>query len=88
MREMSPYKHVHAPHVRGYFTTLSTSFELVPMPGGQTQIVERTSHRLRLDPIFYWMPLARWVVSENNARVLAYVRDRAEAMQMNGKIPL
>jgi uncharacterized membrane protein YhaH (DUF805 family) len=81
MHEMSPYKHVYAPHVRGYFTTLSTSFELVPLPGGRTQVVERTSHRLRLDPIFYWMPMARWVVGENNARVLAYIRDHAEAMQ-------
>ena len=81
MHEMSPYKHVYAPHVRGYFTTLSTSFELAPMPDGRTQIIERTSHRLRLDPIFYWMPMARWVVCENNARVLAYIRDHAEAMQ-------
>jgi len=64
MHEMSPYKHVYAPHVRGYFTTLSTSFELVAMPGGRTEIIERTSHRLRLDPIFYWMPMARWVVGE------------------------
>jgi len=88
MREMSPYKHVHAPHVRGYFTTLSTSFELAPMAGGRTRIVERTSHRLRLDPIFYWMPMARWVVGENNARVLAYIRDHAEAMQREREIRL
>lgn len=81
MHEMSPYNHVHAPHVLGYFTTLSTSFELVPMQGGHTRVVEHTSHRLRLDPVFYWMPMARWVVGLNNARVLAYIRDNAEAKQ-------
>jgi uncharacterized membrane protein YhaH (DUF805 family) len=78
MRELSPYQHVHAPHVVGYFRTTSTSFELLPQPGGQTQIVERTSHELKLDPVFYWLPLARWMVHENNARVLAHIRDQAE----------
>ncbi len=78
MRELSPYEHVHAPHVVGYFRTTSTSFELLPAPGGQTQIVERTSHELKLDPVFYWLPLARWMVHENNARVLAHIRGQAE----------
>jgi uncharacterized membrane protein YhaH (DUF805 family) len=78
MRELSPYQHVHAPHVVGYFRTTSTSFELLPQPGGQTQIVERTSHELKLDPLFYWLPLARWMVHENNARVLAHIRGQAE----------
>jgi uncharacterized membrane protein YhaH (DUF805 family) len=78
MRELSPYQHVHAPHVVGYFRTTSTSFELLPQPGGQTQIVERTSRELKLDPVFYWLPLARWMVHENNARVLAHIRGQAE----------
>jgi uncharacterized membrane protein YhaH (DUF805 family) len=78
MRELSPYQHVHAPHVIGYFSTTSASFELLPRPGGLTGIVERTSHELRLDPVLYWLPLARWVVRENNARVLAHIRREAE----------
>jgi hypothetical protein len=78
MHELSPYSEVHAPHVRGYFTTLSTSFELVPLTDGRTEILEHTSHALRLDPIFYWLPFARWIVHENNARVLAHIRDQSE----------
>jgi hypothetical protein len=42
------------------------------------EIVERTSHELKLDPVFYWLPLARAMVHENNARVLAHIRDQAE----------
>ena len=87
MHELSPYKTVHAPHVKGYFNTLSTSFELVALPGGRTRIIERTSHQLKLDPIFYWMPMARLVVGENNARVLAYLRDRAEGFKAGVPIP-
>jgi len=78
MRELSPYTHVHAPHVSGYFLTTNTSFELRPLPNGHTELIERTAHALRLDPVLYWMPMARWVVDLNNARVLAHLRHQAE----------
>jgi uncharacterized membrane protein YhaH (DUF805 family) len=80
MREMSPYEHVHAPHVVGYFSTRTTSFELVPRAGA-IEVVLRTSHEIRLDPILYWMPMARWMVAENNARVLAHVKRQSERSQ-------
>jgi uncharacterized membrane protein YhaH (DUF805 family) len=78
MRELSPYEHVHAPHVIGYFRTTYTSFELIPRADGSTDIVERTSHELRLDPVPYWLPMARWIVRQNNARVLEHIRIHAE----------
>jgi uncharacterized membrane protein YhaH (DUF805 family) len=78
MREISPYQHVHAPHVAGYFLTDGTSFELSPLPDGGTRIIERTSHRLKLDPVFYWLPMARFVVHANNARVLAHIKHQSE----------
>jgi hypothetical protein len=78
MRELSPYEHVHAPHVIGYFRTTYTSFELVRRSDGGTDIVERTSHELRLDPVVYWLPMAQWIVRQNNARVLQHIRAHAE----------
>ena len=78
MRELSPYATVHAPHVVGYFRTTNTSFELVPLEDGGTELIERTSHVLRLEPVLYWLPLARWVVHENNARVLTHIKRQAE----------
>lgn len=78
MHELSPHAHVHAPHVVGYFRTIQTSFELVPRADGGTDILERTSHALRLEPVLYWLPLARRVVAENNARVLAHIKRQAE----------
>jgi hypothetical protein len=53
---------------------LSTSFELVAITDGRTEILEHTSYALRLDPIFYWLPFARWIVHENNGRVLTHIR--------------
>jgi uncharacterized membrane protein YhaH (DUF805 family) len=78
MHELSPHAHVHAPHVVGYFRTIQTSFELVPRGDGGTDILERTSHALRLEPVLYWLPLARRVIAENNARVLAHIKRQAE----------
>jgi hypothetical protein len=85
MRELSPYEHVHAPHAVGYFRTLYTSLELVRRPNGYTEIIERTSHELRLDPVLYWLPMARWVVHENNGRVLAHIRRHAEQRMQAGR---
>jgi hypothetical protein len=78
LRELSPYRHVHAPHVHGYFTTRETSFELIARAGGVTEIVERTSHQLKLDPALYWLPFARYMVDTNNARVLRHIKRQAE----------
>jgi hypothetical protein len=78
MQEISPYQHVHAPHVAGYFLTGGTSFELSLLPDGGTRIIERTSHRLKLDPVFYWLPMARFMVHANNVRVLAHIKRQSE----------
>ena len=78
MRELSPYHHVHAPHSTGYFRTVLTRFDLLPEPDGGTQIIEHTSHQLRLDPVLYWLPMVRWIVHMNNSRVLRHVKHQAE----------
>ena len=79
MEEMSPYRRVHAPHVLGYFDTAGTSFALEPLPGGRTRLTARAAHILRLDPVLYWEPIARWAIHENVSRVLRDIREKAEA---------
>jgi hypothetical protein len=79
MNELSPYRHVNAPHLKGYFVTRSTSFELLALSDGNTRVIERTEHELKLGPVLYWMPLARYVIHENNMRVLAHIRAQATA---------
>jgi hypothetical protein len=81
MHELSPYSHVNAPHVRGYFRTTKMTFEIVPVGNRECQLVEHTEHELRLDPVLYWMPFARWIIHENNMRVLTHIRDQATAVK-------
>jgi hypothetical protein len=83
MRELSPYAHVHAPHVVGYFRTTNTSFELARCASG-TEVIEQTSHELKLQPVLYWLPLARSIVAANNARVLRHLKHEAETAAHRG----
>jgi hypothetical protein len=78
MEEMSPWRRVHAPHVSGYFETSETRFELVPLAHGGTRLSLRASHVLRLDPVLYWEPIARWAIAQNVSRVMEDVRFKAE----------
>ena len=78
MEEMSPYRRVHAPHVTGYFETEWTSFEIEALPGGGTRLTVRAAHTLRIDPVLYWEPIARWAIDQNVSRVLRDIRAKAE----------
>ena len=80
VRELSPYHHVHAPHVVGYFATTLASFELEDRGAHMTRLTLRSTHVLRLEPTLYWLPLVNWVVEENKARVLRHIRVLAERL--------
>jgi uncharacterized membrane protein YhaH (DUF805 family) len=80
VRELSPYHHVHAPHVVGYFATTVASFELEDRGAHMTRLTLRSTHVLRLEPTLYWLPLVNWVVEENKARVLRHIRVLAERL--------
>jgi uncharacterized membrane protein YhaH (DUF805 family) len=79
MHELSPYDHVHAPHAVGYFNTDTAGFTLRPLGAGRTELEVTSSHTLKLDPVLYWLPLARLAVQGNNRRVLAHLKRQAES---------
>jgi hypothetical protein len=79
MEEMSPYRRDHAPHVLGYFETGETHFILEPLRNGGTRLTVAASHVLRIDPIPYWEPIARWAAAANSRRVLLDLKRKAEA---------
>lgn len=79
MFEMSPHRHVHAPHLKGYFETGDTSFEIRSLPGGKTKLIAESEHILRIDPVLYWQPIAKWAIDANVSRVLQALKAKAEA---------
>ena len=78
MHELSPYAHVNAPHLVGYFKTIDASFSIQPLADGKTRLSLTTHHELDLEPALYWIPLAEWAVHANKVRVLDHFRDQAE----------
>lgn len=78
MTEMSPYRHVHAPHVNGYFETGETRFEIEPLGARTSRLKIVAAHRLHIDPVIYWKPIAQWAASNNTQRVLRDIKVKAE----------
>jgi hypothetical protein len=78
MEEMSPYRHVHAPHVAGYFETGETRFEIERLGEQRSRLTIRAAHRLRIDPVIYWEPIARWAARSNTRRVLSDIEAKAQ----------
>jgi hypothetical protein len=79
MHELSPYKHVNAPHGQSYFRTRDARFTITPLAKGRTRLTLATHHDLDLDPALYWLPMAQWAVHANKVRVLRHFRQQAEA---------
>lgn len=80
MQETSPFGSIHTPHLVGYFETGETRFELTPLGSGKsTQLTIKASHRLNIDPLFYWQPIAEWAIKSNTERVLREMKTRAES---------
>lgn len=78
MEEMSPYRRVHAPHLYGYIVTGDTRYVLTPVATGGTRLTLAATTILRIDPLPYWEPIARWAFRTNVRRVLASTKLQAE----------
>ena len=78
MTEMSPYHHVHAPHVLDYFQTTTMRFDLEALPNQRTRLTLHAHHILRLDPVLYWQPMVLWAIEANVNRVLHTIASQAE----------
>lgn len=82
MTEMSTYAHVHAPHLNGYFETGETRFEIEPITSNTSKLTILAAHQLRIDPIIYWEPIARWAAASNTQRVLRDLKVKAEKQRV------
>ncbi len=78
MTELSPYRHVNAPHLEGYMVSRRGEFRLIPLPGGRTRLEGSTWYTMAIFPEPYWVVPAELLLHAIHGRVLAHVGNLAE----------
>lgn len=78
MHELSPYHHVHPPHLDGYLRCKRGEFRLIPLPGGRTRLEGSTWYEFDIYPLDYWTLWSDMLIHRIHGRVLEHIRDLAE----------
>ncbi len=78
MKEMSPYKDIHPPHLRGYFNVRKGVFNLRPMPGNRTELSGTTLYQYEIWPVEYWKLWTSFILDRMHLKVLQVVKENVE----------
>ncbi len=78
MTELSPYRHVNAPHLEGYMVSRRGEFRLTALPGGRTRLEGSTWYTMAIFPESYWVVPAEMLLHAIHDRVLAHVARLSE----------
>ena len=82
MFELSPYRHIHPPHLDGYLRSNRGEFLLIALPDGRTRLEGRTWYEFDMFPQTYWTLWSQLLIHRIHRRVLLHVKQLAE-----GKAP-
>lgn len=78
MQELSPYRHVNAPHLEGYMVSRRGEFRLISLPGGRTRLEGSTWYTLAIFPENYWVVPAEVILHGIHTRVLQHIKNVTE----------
>jgi hypothetical protein len=81
MFELTPYRHVHPPHLDGYLRSQRGEFRLIALPGGRTRLEGRTWYEMAIFPDAYWSMWSTPLIHSIHHRVLRHIKHCAEAAQ-------
>lgn len=79
MFELTPYRHIHPPHLDGAFRSTRGEFRLIPLPSGGTRLEGSTWYQLEIYPHAYWTIWTDAIVHRIHDRVLRHIKRLAEA---------
>ena len=72
--EMTPYKHIHPPHLQGTFLSVRGEFELIELSENQTRLIGRTWYTVDMGPQIYWKQWTDFIVHRIHMRVLTHIQ--------------
>jgi uncharacterized membrane protein YhaH (DUF805 family) len=78
MKEWSPFRHVHPPHLDGSLRSQRGEFRLVPLPGGRTRLEGSTWYELSMYPAPYWRFWTDELLHAIHTRVLRHIKRLSE----------
>ena len=82
MHELSPYRHVHPPHLDGYLRCQRGEFRLVALPGGRTRLEGSTWYEFEMYPQDYWTIWSDACIHRIHQRVLRHIKSLSERDQL------
>jgi len=78
LNELTPYGHIDAPHLHGYFVSEKGQFLLTALPGGRTRLEGTTWYHDTIWPAAYWHLWSDYIIHRIHLRVLQHIREEAE----------
>jgi uncharacterized membrane protein YhaH (DUF805 family) len=78
MKEWSPFRHVHPPHLDGSIRSKRGEFRLVTLAGGRTLLEGSTWYELSMAPEPYWAGVSDLLIHAIHQRVLTHVKRLSE----------
>ncbi|WP_437229009.1 SRPBCC family protein [Planctomicrobium sp. SH661] len=78
MFELSPYRHVHPPHLDGTLRSTRGEFVLTPLDEGRTRLTGNTWYEFEMSPQSYWTLWSDLLIHRIHQRVLDHVKFHAE----------
>ena len=78
MFELSPYRHIHPPHLDGSLRSKRGEFRLVPLPDGRTRLEGRTWYEFDMFPQSYWTLWSDLLIHRIHERVLLHIKRESE----------
>ncbi len=81
MFELTPYRHIHPPHLSGGFRSTRGEFRLEALPNGSTRLTGTTWYVLNMHPQAYWTLWSDELIHRIHLRVLEHIRRVAEASE-------
>ncbi len=78
MDELSPYPHLHPPHLDNYLQSRRGQFLLEVLPNGRTRLTGTTWYQNSFWPGAYWNVWSDYIIHRIHGRVLAHIKHEAE----------
>lgn len=83
MHELSPYRHVHPPHLDGYLRCKRGEFRLIELAGQRTRLEGRTWYEYEIFPQSYWTLWTDRLIHSIHQRVLSHIKRLSESTRVD-----